>query len=65
MQLRRRVTGEVLMAVGVLCGVLYVLINMSGFPAAVSPAAVALPYLAIGTICVGLVMYLSARARGV
>ena len=63
MTIRRRTAAEILMGIGVVCGVTYILINLSGLPVNILRFGGLLLYASIVTISSGLVFYMLARVR--
>lgn len=65
MNIRRRNAGEILMAVGIGCGIAYVLINLYILPPAWMRFAIALLYASIAALLSGLIFYLLSRTGNV
>jgi hypothetical protein len=62
-EMRRKDIGSILMAVGILCGILFTLINLSGFASTETRGNSLLMYVAIIAILAGLTFYAISRTR--
>jgi xanthosine utilization system XapX-like protein len=61
--MRRRDLGRILMVMGVLCGISYALINLSGPATVAAQASNLLMYIGIVTIAVGLITFGASRVK--
>lgn len=62
MKIGRRTVGEILMSVGIVCGLVYVLVNLSTLPPSLTRFSGMLLYVSIVALSSGLLFYLLARA---
>jgi hypothetical protein len=65
MTIRRRMAGEILMSAGIVCGVAYILVNLSALPPSLTRFGGMLLYVSIVALSSGLLFYLLARTRSV
>lgn len=61
MNIKRRNAGEILMSVGIGCGLAYILINLYNIPSALMRFGGMLLYVSIVALLSGLIFYLLAR----
>lgn len=64
MKIRRRVVGELLMSTGIVCGMAYILVNLSTLPPSLTRFSGMLLYISIVALASGLLFYLMARSGG-
>lgn len=64
MKIRRRTAGEILMSAGIVCGLIYVLVNLSALPPSLTRFSGMLLYVGIVALSSGLLFYLVARTGG-
>ena len=65
MKIGRRTAGEILMSTGIVCGVAYVLVNLSALPPSLTRFSGMLLYASIVALSSGLLFYLLARSGNV
>ena len=63
LEMRRRDAGRILMTVGVLCGISFTLINLSGPATIATQLSHLLMYIGIVTIAGGLIVFGSSRVK--
>ncbi|HEX8749319.1 MAG TPA: hypothetical protein VF717_19240 [Pyrinomonadaceae bacterium] len=61
MRIRRRMAGEILMSMGIGCGLAYILVNLSSLPPSLTRFSGMLLYASIVALSSGLLFYLLTR----
>ena len=61
--IRRRTAGEILMSTGIVCGIAYILMNLSALPQGLMKFSGMLLYASIVALSSGLLFYLLARTN--